>query len=123
MRAFCKIIPRFNLTSICSSQFGPNEQTFVLPLNAVIEVAFIGTPGHAFHLQYVSMSATAPRYPHQLCSGHAFSVVQSASGGPPNFVNPPRRDVTASGGTTDNPMRIRFKTDNPGPWYVLSFKG
>jgi len=47
-------------------------------------------------------------------SGHTFDVIQSASGGPPNYVNPPRRDVVTSGGTVDNPVRIRFRTDNPG---------
>jgi iron transport multicopper oxidase len=47
-------------------------------------------------------------------SGHAFDVIQSAAGGAVNLVNPPRRDVVASGGTTANLVRIRFKTDNPG---------
>ena len=51
-----------------------------------------------------------------LLSGHAFSVVQSASGGNANFVNPPRRDVVASGTspTNNQSVRIRFRTDNPG---------
>ncbi|KIJ50343.1 multicopper oxidase [Sphaerobolus stellatus SS14] len=59
--------------------------------------------GHPFHLH-----------------GHTFSVIQSGDGGPPNFVNPPRRDVVASGaGTPDSPAtRIRFRTDNPGPWFL-----
>ncbi|KIJ45864.1 multicopper oxidase [Sphaerobolus stellatus SS14] len=83
------------------SQFNTSENTFTLPPNSTIEVAFIGGAGHAFHLH-----------------GHVFDVIQSASGGPPNFVNPPRRDVVASGGTTANPVRIRFTTDNPGPWFV-----
>ncbi|KAF8521720.1 laccase [Hysterangium stoloniferum] len=83
------------------SSFGPNENTFTLQSNAIIEVSFIGGTGHAFHLH-----------------GHAFDVIQSASGGGPNFVDPPRRDVVASGGTVDQPVRIRFRTDNPGPWIV-----
>ncbi|KIJ45892.1 multicopper oxidase [Sphaerobolus stellatus SS14] len=84
-----------------ASNFGTNENTFVLPYNATVEVSFIGGAGHAFHLH-----------------GHAFDVIQSASGGGPNYVNPPRRDVVASGGTVANPVRIRFRTDNPGPWFV-----
>ncbi|KAF8521727.1 multicopper oxidase-domain-containing protein [Hysterangium stoloniferum] len=77
--------------------FGPNENTFTLQSNAIIEVSFIGGTGHAFHLH-----------------GHAFDVIQSASGGGPNFIDPPRPDVVASGGTVDQPVRIRFRTDNPG---------
>ncbi|KAF8490605.1 laccase 17 [Gautieria morchelliformis] len=84
-----------------ASNFGTNENTFVLKPNSNIEVSFIGGLFHAFHLH-----------------GHTFDVIQSASGGAPNYVNPPRRDVVASGGTTDNPVRIRFRTDNPGPWLV-----
>jgi len=86
-----------------SSDFGPNENTFILKPNSIIEVSFIGGPGHAFHLH-----------------GHAFSVVQSASGGNANFINPPRRDVVASGNSPTNqqPIRIRFQTDNPGPWFI-----
>lgn len=55
-----------------------------------------------------------------IISGHTFSVIQSASGGQANFVNPPRRDVVASGTSPDNgqPTRIRFQTDNPGAYYL-----
>ncbi|KAF8589375.1 multicopper oxidase [Ramaria rubella] len=86
-----------------ASDFGANENTFVLNPNSVIEISFIGGAGHAFHLH-----------------GHAFSVVQSSSGGEANFVNPPRRDVVASGTspTNNQPVRIRFETDNPGPWFL-----
>ncbi|KIJ44604.1 multicopper oxidase [Sphaerobolus stellatus SS14] len=78
-----------------SFDFGTNEQTIVLPFNSTIEVVFIEVTGHPFHLH-----------------GHYFSVIQSAAGGLSNFVNPPRRDVVATGGTT-TPTRIRFRTDNP----------
>ncbi|CAE6438717.1 unnamed protein product [Rhizoctonia solani] len=46
--------------------------------------------------------------------GHVFDVVKSL-GGTPNYVNPPRRDVVRVGGTG---VVLRFKTDNPGPWFV-----
>ncbi|KIJ50346.1 multicopper oxidase [Sphaerobolus stellatus SS14] len=89
------------------ADFGPNENTFVLPFNSTIEVIFtpseLAGSGHPFHLH-----------------GQAFSVIQSGDGGPPNFINPPRRDVVVNGaGTPDSPAtRIRFRTDNPGPWFL-----
>ncbi|KAG8714085.1 laccase, multicopper oxidase, benzenediol:oxygen oxidorectuctase [Ceratobasidium sp. 394] len=46
--------------------------------------------------------------------GHAFDVVQSL-GGSINYVNPPRRDVVRVSNTG---VILRFKTDNPGPWFV-----
>lgn len=101
-----------------SPVFNTSENTFTLPPNATIEVAFIGGAGHAFHLQWVlylwyqwPTLNSLNLFP---SSGHTFDVIQSASGGPVNFVNPPRRDTVASGGTTANPLRIRFRTDNPG---------
>ncbi|KIJ45860.1 multicopper oxidase [Sphaerobolus stellatus SS14] len=91
-----------NILANKNATFGPNEQTFVLPYNATVEVSFIGGAGHAFHLH-----------------GHTFDVIQSASGGPPNYINPPRRDVVASGSAPNgNPVRFRFLTNNPGPWFV-----
>ncbi|KAF8522544.1 laccase 17 [Gautieria morchelliformis] len=85
------------------SDFATTENTFVLKPNSVIEVTFTGGAGHAFHLH-----------------GHTFSVVQSASGGNANYVNPPRRDVVASGtsSTNNQSTTIRFLTDNPGPWFL-----
>ncbi|KAF5327070.1 hypothetical protein D9619_004661 [Psilocybe cf. subviscida] len=35
--------------------------------------------------------------------------------GPPNYVNPPRRDVVGVSGST---VIIRFRADNPGPWFL-----
>jgi len=46
----------------------------------------------------------------QFHSGHAFSVVKGASG-VTNYVNPPQRDVSATGGSG---LTIRFTADNPG---------
>ncbi|KAF8521677.1 laccase [Gautieria morchelliformis] len=94
-----------NILSSGSSgpQFTPSEHTLTIQPNAVIEIilfTLLGGAGHPFHLH-----------------GHAFDVVQSSSGGP-NYINPPRRDVVASSGTTDKPVRIRFRTDNAGPWIL-----
>ena len=65
--------------------------------------------------------------------GHAFDVVKSISG-PENYINPPRRDVVGVGGKLStvldsiplyscimvlgSEVRIRFKADNPGPWFL-----
>ncbi|KAF8603349.1 Cupredoxin, partial [Ceratobasidium sp. AG-I] len=46
--------------------------------------------------------------------GHAFDVVQYGNAAP-NYKNPPRRDVV---GVTDAGVRIQFRTDNPGPWFL-----
>ncbi|GJJ10289.1 hypothetical protein Clacol_004515 [Clathrus columnatus] len=97
---------------LISATFGTNEHTIILPPNATIEVALIGGRGHPFHLHI---------HPVNLDSGHAFDVIQSASGGGPNRVNPPRRDTVSSGGTTENPVRIRFITDNPDAGLAVVF--
>jgi iron transport multicopper oxidase len=97
--------------------WGKNENTFVLPPNAVIEVAWISGSGHAFLLQCVSLAAcvvlSEKADKKLLNSGHSFDVIQSASGGGVNYVNPPRRDTVASDGT-DRMVRFRFRTDNVG---------
>ncbi|KAH9061978.1 laccase [Lactarius vividus] len=48
--------------------------------------------------------------------GHAFHVVRSAGNSSYNFDNPVLRDVVDIGDTGDN-VTIRFKADNPGPWF------
>jgi iron transport multicopper oxidase len=76
----------------------PPNKTIQLSLPANV-VAPIGGP-HPFHLH-----------------GHAFSVIRGPGQTGYNFVNPPRRDVVSTGGATDN-VTIRFRTDNPGPWFL-----
>nr|AAW28937.1 laccase B [Trametes sp. 420] len=81
----------------------PSGSVYSLPSNATVELSIpafaIGGP-HPFHLH-----------------GHAFSVVRSAGQTEPNYVNPVRRDVVSIGSGTDN-VTIRFRTDNPGPWFL-----
>lgn len=80
--------------------FIPSEQLIRLERNKLIEVVFPGGGGHPMHLH-----------------GHAFDVVRSSNvpEGQANFDNPVRRDVVAmNGGNTT----FRFRTDNPGPWFV-----
>ncbi|KAF8523282.1 laccase [Hysterangium stoloniferum] len=83
------------------SNFTRPEHTFVLNRNNVIDVTIHGSLNgitHPFHLH-----------------GHAFHVIQSSDGGGENFVNPPVRDVLGVGGSG---VKIRFETDNPGPWFL-----
>ncbi|GJJ10747.1 hypothetical protein Clacol_004974 [Clathrus columnatus] len=96
-----KLPTLLNILTHANPTFGTNEHTLTLKPNATIEIAFIGGRGHPFHLH-----------------GHVFDIIQSADGGPPNYKNPPRRDTVSSGGTTVAPVRIRFRTDNPGPWFL-----
>ncbi|THU81230.1 laccase [Dendrothele bispora CBS 962.96] len=82
------------------NQFTPSEHTFVLKRDEIVEVHIHGSANghkHPFHLH-----------------GHVFSVVQAMTGAP-NFANPPQRDVVGVGGST---VIIRFKADNPGPWFL-----
>ncbi|KAF8608186.1 laccase 16 [Ceratobasidium sp. AG-I] len=82
-----------------NADFARSENTIVLPYNKVIELQIHGSSNgflHPWHLH-----------------GHSFDVVQN--GGAVNYIDPPRRDVVPVGGST---ARIRFKTDNPGPWFL-----
>ncbi|KAG8723224.1 laccase [Ceratobasidium sp. 395] len=83
-----------------ATDFADSENTYSLERNKVVELVIsgnaLGLP-HPFHLH-----------------GHAFDVVQFGSN-PPNYLNPPRRDVV---GILESGTRIRFRTDNPGPWFL-----
>ena len=52
-------------------------------------------------------------------SQHAFAVVRSAGSTQYNYDNPVWRDVVSTGtpAAGDN-VTIRFRTDNPGPWFL-----
>ncbi|KAL0945621.1 hypothetical protein HGRIS_014775 [Hohenbuehelia grisea] len=79
------------------------ESIFYLPRNKLIEVSIPGGAAlgpHPFHLH-----------------GHSFQVVRSAGSKKYNYINPPIRDVVNTGEAGDN-VTIRFRTDNPGPWYL-----
>ncbi|THU97492.1 laccase precursor [Dendrothele bispora CBS 962.96] len=81
----------------------PAGSVYALPANKVIEFSFpAGAAGgpHPIHLH-----------------GHTFDVVRSAGMTDYNYINPPRRDVVSIGSAGDN-VTIRFKTDNPGPWFL-----
>ncbi|KAJ1303886.1 hypothetical protein OPQ81_008298 [Rhizoctonia solani] len=86
---------------VTDADFNKAEHTVILPKNKCIEFNIKGNSGipivHPVHLH-----------------GHTFDVVQFGNN-PPNYVNPPRRDVV---GSTDAGVRIQFKTDNPGPWFL-----
>ncbi|THU91957.1 laccase [Dendrothele bispora CBS 962.96] len=82
------------------NQFTTQEHTFVLKRDEIVELQIHGSANghkHPFHLH-----------------GHVFSVVQGMKGNA-NYANPPQRDVVGVGGST---VIIRFKADNPGPWFL-----
>ncbi|KAI0782841.1 laccase 1 [Abortiporus biennis] len=82
----------------------PAGSVYTLPNNAVVELSFPGAAvaggNHPIHLH-----------------GHNFWVVRSAGSSVYNYDNPVIRDVVSIGGANDN-VTIRFKTDNPGPWFL-----
>ncbi|KAJ1303878.1 hypothetical protein OPQ81_008292 [Rhizoctonia solani] len=86
---------------VTQSDFSTSENTVILPKNECIEFNIKGISG---------LNITHPMHLH----GHTFDVVQFGNNAP-NYVDPPRRDVV---GSTDQGVKIRFKTDNPGPWFL-----
>ncbi|KAG2357789.1 laccase hybrid [Suillus spraguei] len=85
-----------------ASSLKPSGSVYTLPANKTIELSIPGGQAeapHPFHLH-----------------GHAFSVVRSAGSNEYNYANPVRRDTTSNGVSGDN-VTIRFRTDNPGPWF------
>ncbi|KAI0362952.1 laccase [Pilatotrama ljubarskyi] len=85
----------------------PPGSVYPLPPRSSIEitmpatVAAVGAP-HPFHLH-----------------GHVFAVVRSAGSTSYNYDDPIFRDVVSTGtpAAGDN-VTIRFRTDNPGPWFL-----
>ncbi|KAI0765644.1 TvLac6 [Trametes elegans] len=84
-------------------QLLPAGSVYSLPPHSTIELSIpggvIGGP-HPFHLH-----------------GHSFSVVRSAGSDKYNYKNPVRRDTVSIGDANDN-VTVRFRTDNPGPWFL-----
>lgn len=88
--------------NVNASELSPNGSVYTLPPNKTIELSVPGGQPegpHPFHLH-----------------GHTFSVVRSAGSDVYNYDNPVRRDTTSNGISGDN-VTIRFRTDNPGPWF------
>ncbi|EAU89184.2 laccase-1 [Coprinopsis cinerea okayama7 len=73
-----------------ASDFTPSEHTIILNHNETVELRLHGSS-----------------------NGHVH-VIKGESG-PENYVNPPRRDVF---GIKSGTGIIRFRTDNPGPWFL-----
>ncbi|KAJ8095874.1 laccase, multicopper oxidase, benzenediol:oxygen oxidorectuctase [Marasmius tenuissimus] len=81
----------------------PEGMVFPLPKDKTVELSFNGGLlgiQHPMHLH-----------------GHAFDVVRVAGSSTYNYENPVRRDVVSLGTASDN-VTIRFRTDNPGPWFM-----
>ncbi|KAM5532459.1 hypothetical protein V8D89_013875 [Ganoderma adspersum] len=85
----------------------PPGSVYSLPSHSSIEITFPAT-------------ARAPGGPHPFhMHGHVFAVVRSAGSTTYNYRNPVWRDTVSTGtsATNDN-VTIRFRTDNPGPWFL-----
>ncbi|KAJ6544362.1 laccase 16 [Mycena capillaripes] len=94
-----------------SSDFNVSEHTFILQQNeAELFLLFVflvlTTPNQVVELRIhgADHGITHPFHLH----GHAFDIIQSASG-PVNYVNPPRRDVI---GVEQGGVIIRFRGEN-----------
>ncbi|KAI0782818.1 Lac2 protein [Abortiporus biennis] len=82
----------------------PSGSVYDIPKDAIIELSFPGAAvaggNHPIHLH-----------------GHNFWVIRSAGSDKYNYNDPIIRDVVSIGGANDN-VTIRFKADNPGPWFL-----
>ncbi|PIL31400.1 transporter [Ganoderma sinense ZZ0214-1] len=84
----------------------PSGSVLELPSNSSIEITVpaasnaAGAP-HPFHLH-----------------GHTFAVVRSAGSTTYNYDDPIWRDVVSTGTSGSDNVTIRFRTDNPGPWFL-----
>jgi iron transport multicopper oxidase len=83
----------------------PQGSVIPLPAHKTVEVRIKGTTKstggpHPFHLH-----------------GHDFYVIKTANSTQYNFIDPIQRD-TISSGLEDDEAIIRFRTDNPGPWFL-----
>nr|ADK13091.1 laccase [Trametes gibbosa] len=77
-------------------------------------------PGHSSIEITMPATSLAPGAPHPFhLHGHAFAVVRSAGSTEYNYDDPIFRDVVSTGtpAAGDN-VTIRFRTDNPGPWFL-----
>ncbi|KAJ7509112.1 laccase [Mycena galericulata] len=82
----------------------PNGSVFSLPRDKLVEVTIPGghpLAPHPFHLH-----------------GHNFQVIRSVGTDQDNFVDPPIRDVVNTGAALTDNVTFRFRTDNPGPWFL-----
>ncbi|VDB95718.1 unnamed protein product [Peniophora sp. CBMAI 1063] len=87
----------------------PSGSIYSLPRNQTIELRMPARSG-----------IEAKSGPHPLhLHGHSFWVVQSAGNATENTIDPIMRDVVASAvdaNDSTSVVKIRFRTDNPGPW-------
>ncbi|KAF8635405.1 hypothetical protein AX15_000403 [Amanita polypyramis BW_CC] len=81
----------------------PKGSIIPLPRNKLIEIV---VPGGSFQ-------APHPMHLH----GHKFGVVRTAGSSVVNTLLPVTRDVVNTGIDTTDRVTIRFRTDNPGPWF------
>ncbi|EJF61592.1 laccase [Dichomitus squalens LYAD-421 SS1] len=84
----------------------PRNSIYALPMHSSIEISF-------------PTSASAVGFPHPIhLHGLSFAVVRSAGSTAYNYDNPVWRDTVSTGNSTTDNVTIRFRTDNPGPWFL-----
>ncbi|KAI0652451.1 laccase [Trametes meyenii] len=94
---------------------GAHTAQDLLPPGAVYPL-----PAHSSIELTLPATSLAPGTPHPFhLHGHVFAVVRSAGSTSYNYVDPIFRDVVSTGtpAAGDN-VTIRFRTDNPGPWFL-----
>ncbi|KAG6334761.1 hypothetical protein ID866_4327 [Astraeus odoratus] len=98
-----------------ASQLLPKGSVYELPHNRVIEISMPAT-------DLTAGGATGAPHPMHL-HGHSFDVIRVAGNSTYNFVNPVRRDTVSTGTQANNDnVTIRFRTNNPGPWFLHCHK-
>ncbi|KZV71498.1 multicopper oxidase [Peniophora sp. CONT] len=110
-KSFASTDPRPVLLQVLSgknlTELLPEGSVYYIPRNKTIE------------LQMPAFTLGAPHPLH--IHGHPFWVIESAGNSTQNTVDPLLRDVVAiSTGPddTESNVKIRFRTDNPGPWIL-----
>ncbi|KAA1478071.1 laccase T2 copper depleted [Dentipellis sp. KUC8613] len=87
-----------------ASELAPAGSVYPLPANKTVEINIPGGAiggGHPVHLH-----------------GHNFAVVRSANSTALNYATPVWRDTVNIGASVLDNATIRFRTDNPGPWFL-----
>ena len=102
----------------------PEGSIYYLPRNKTVEVQMpaLALAGVRPPLLMCEHCLTSYPQPHPIhLHGHAFWVIESAGNNTQNTVDPLLRDVvaiTSGPDDTRSDVKIRFRTDNPGPWIL-----
>nr|AAZ06799.1 laccase [Halocyphina villosa] len=94
---------------------GAQTANTLLPAGSFIQASH----NDIVELNFPAVNVAAVGGPHPIhLHGHAFDVIRSAGTNSDNWFNPPRRDVVSTGTDPNDNVTIRFRADNPGPWFL-----